>query len=171
MGVVGTSVATTCITTGMNTLGNLFERAISAYENCKRIDFEMAKLRTKRELAFKVAELKKCELKESEKEFNRICKQLDGQLSAFKLKRQDYLKTQKYWQRQSDRILEAILNCSGDDAKLERLKNMWEKVTWQIENAAREENKAILDFPTSAKQLIERHNARISSSEHKQIGL
>ena len=167
MGVVGTTVATT----GITTLGNLFTRAISAYENCKRIDFEMAELRTKRELALKVVELKKRELRESEKEFNRICKQLDGQLSSFKVGRQDYLKRQKHLQQQTDRILEAILNGSGDDAKLERLKNMWETLMLKIEDAVREENKMVLDFPNSSKQLFETHNARISLSAHKQIGL
>lgn len=171
MGAGSVTIATTAITS----VGNLFTRAISAYENCKRIDFEMTQLRTKRELALKVAELKKLEqkleLEKSEKEFDRICKQLEGQLSSFKIDRQEYLKRQKHWQVQSDRILDAIINGGGDDAKLEKLKNMWETLQAKIENAARDENIAVLNFPNSAKQLFEAHNARMGFSVQQQIGL
>ena len=167
MGAGSVTIATTAITS----VGNLFTRAISAYENCKRIDFEMTQLRTKRELALKVAELKKLELEKSEKEFDRICKQLEGQLSSFKIDRQEYLKRQKHWQVQSDRILDAIINGGGDASKLEKLKNMWETLQAKIENAARDENIAVLNFPNSAKQLFEAHNARMGCSVQQQIGL
>lgn len=167
MGAGSVTIATTAITS----VGNLFTRAISAYENCKRIDFELTELRTKRELALKVAELKRLELEKSEKEFERICKQLEGQLSSFKLDRQSYLKRQKHWQVQSDRILDAIINGGGDDAKLEKLKNMWETCQSKIENAARDENIAVLNFPNSAKQLFEAHNGQIGSSTQQRIGL
>ena len=66
-----------------------------SYENCKRIDFEMAELHTKRNLALKAFELKELELRGEKQKFDRICKQLDEQLSAFNVGRKDYLNRQK----------------------------------------------------------------------------
>ena len=167
MGAGSVAVATTAITA----VGSLFASAISAYENIKRIDFEMAQLRVKRELATKIFELKKLELEKAEKRFERICKQLEGQLNSFKLGRKEYLERQKYWQGQSNRLLDALLKCNGNDAKFERLKNMWDTVQVKIENAARDENVMVLNFPNSAKQLFETHNAFIDHSTQQQIGL
>lgn len=157
----------------ITSIANLFTRAISAYENCKRIDFEMAELHTKRNLALKAFELKELELRGEKQKFDRICKQLDEQLSAFKVGRKDYLNRQKHFQRQSDRILDKILKFrgGGDDSQLEVLIRLWERAESEIERAARDENNVVLNFPNSAKHLLETHNARIGCSSRPQIGL
>lgn len=161
----------TAVTSAITSVSNLFDRAISAYENCKRIDFQMAELKAKRELAMKAVELKKREMEKSEKEFNRICKHLDEQLSSFRMGRKWYLTEQKHWLRQSDIILKEILNSRGDDPKIETLRSLWEKCQARLENAAREENIAVLNLPNSAQKLFETHNARVGCSMQQQIGL
>ena len=162
---VPVQVATTAITA----VGNLFTRAISAYENCKKMDVELAALRVKHEVASKYFELEKLKLQEERKNFDRICKQIETQLDTFKIDRSEYLKRQRHYQRQSDQILKAILNATADDAQLDRLRSLWEILQTKMENAAREENIAVLNFSASAKQLIDVNRPQISHGSQPQI--
>ena len=67
--------------------------------------------------------------------------------------------------------MKEILNSRGDDPKIETLRSLWEKCQARLENAAREENIAVLNLPNSAQKLFETHNARVGCSMQQQIGL
>lgn len=139
---------------GINCVVNLVSRAISAYENCKRLDVEMAELKAKRHIAEKTLDLKKFEIEKSYQQFERKCEKIEKFLAVIDRDRSMYLKNLSRWQKNSDEILSKILELKGDDAQLNRLKNMWEQIESMIANGAMVGIAAIPHVSNTAQTLL-----------------
>lgn len=156
----------------INGIVKLFSQATSAYEKSKRLEVEMAELNDKRYLAEKNLDLKKLEIEKAYQEFEQKCNLIDKNLSIFEKNIQALEMNEKYYRKQSDKILSLILKHKGEVPSLVKL---WESLQLLIENSMERRvnnmNKSLSYVSDSAKALLATtHNGCVGFSARRQIG-
>lgn len=136
--------------------GDVVSRLASAYENCKRLDFEMAKLRTQHDLAAKAIQLKKEEIAAAERAFNRVCTMFEDQLkiewSKNELKHKaDFDRLSKM----SNRLLDDVLRDDIDETRRDKMISLLESFEKKIELEMVRANEGLMALPGQISAFVE----------------
>ena len=145
---------------------DVVSRLASAYENCKRLDFEMAKLRTQYDLATKAIQLKREEIAAAERAFNRICTMFEDQLKIEWSKNE--LKHKADFDRLSsmaNRLLDDVLRDDIDETRRDKMIALLESFEKKIEAEMVRANEGLMTLPSQISAFVESAYAKSLGGE------